>query len=404
MTSQSQHVLVVAAGRGSRAGAGLPKQFRRLGGEPLIARTLRLFLSRADVASVVPVIHADDRDLFAAATHGLAPDLRSRLSEPAIGGATRQDSVKAGLEALAGVHGADARDIVLIHDGARPFASQALIDRAIESARRHGAAVPGCPVFDTVKEIAPDGRIVGTPERAKLRAVQTPQAFDLGLILAAHRRASQDGRQDLTDDAAVAEYSGHGVFVFEGDPENAKITTTEDLRAAELRLMTQLPDVRTGQGFDVHSFVPGDHVWLGGVKIAHDRALSGHSDADVVLHALTDAILAAIADGDIGVHFPPSDMRWKGAPSHLFLRDAVARVQQRGGIIAHLNATVVCEAPRVGPHRETMRAAIAEMAGLSVDRVALTATTSEKLGFTGRREGIAAWGLATVRLPLSPGL
>lgn len=404
--SDQCHVLVVAAGRGSRAGDGLPKQYRSLAGQPLLARTLLAFLRRADVASVLPVIHADDRSLFESVVSTLRPADVERLAEPVIGGASRQDSVRAGLEVLGrrcAAHSTDAaRHLVLIHDGARPFASDALITRALASARDFGAAVPGCAVFDTIKAVGERERIVGTPDRSRLRAVQTPQAFALDLILAAHRRAASDGRQDLTDDAAVAEYAGHDVFVFEGEATNIKITTSTDLHAAETRLLSTLLDVRTGQGFDVHSFTEGDHVWLGGVRIPHDRALSGHSDADVVLHALTDALLGAIGDGDIGSHFPPSEARWKGAASSIFLRHAVDLVRARGGTIASLNATVVCEMPKVGPHRDAMRARIAEIAGVVVDRVGITATTSERMGFTGRGEGIVAWGLATIRLPLAP--
>ena len=392
---QRTHVLVVAAGRGSRAGAGLPKQYRALAGRPVIARTLDAVLGRPDIAGTVAVIHAEDRALYAEAVAGL-----DGLGDPVLGGDTRQDSVRAGLEALA-ARGADDGDLVLIHDGARPFTSQALVDRAVAAAARFGAAVPGCPVFDTVKAVDADGRITGTPDRAGLRAVQTPQAFRFGLIAGAHARAADRGRHDLTDDAAVAEFAGHAVTVFEGDPSNTKITTTSDLQAAELRLQSALLDVRTGQGFDVHSFVAGDHVWLGGVKISHGRSLSGHSDADVVLHALTDALLATIGDGDIGTHFPPSDMRWKGASSDRFLRHAVERVRARGGIIANLNATIVCEAPRIGPHRDAMQSRIAAIAGIAADRVGVTAGTSERMGFTGREEGIVAWGLATVRLPLA---
>ena len=404
--SDQSHVLVVAAGRGSRAGDGLPKQYRSLAGQPLLARTLLAFLRRADVASVIPVIHADDRSLFESVVSTLRPADVERLAEPVIGGASRQDSVRAGLEALgrrcAAHETVAARHLVLIHDGARPFVSDALITRALANARDFGAAVPGCAVFDTIKAVGERERIVGTPDRSKLRAVQTPQAFALDLILEAHRRAASDGRQDLTDDAAVAEYAGHDVFVFEGEATNIKITTSTDLHAAENRLLSTLLDVRTGQGFDVHSFTGGDHVWLGGVRIPHDRALSGHSDADVVLHALTDALLGAIGDGDIGSHFPPSEARWKGAASSIFLRHAVDLVGARGGTIASLNATVVCEMPKVGPHRDAMRARIAEIAGVAVDRVGITATTSERMGFTGRGEGIVAWGLATIRLPLLP--
>lgn len=392
------HVLVVAAGRGSRAGGGVPKQFRSLAGQPLIARTLRAFLEHPEVTYVLPVIPEGDDHLFLTAVESLDPALAGRLQPPAFGGATRQDSVHAGLEALVGRLGHQS-GTVLIQDGARPFASPGLIARAIEAARARGAAVPGCTMFDTVKQVDECDRIVATPDRTRLRTVQTPQAFSLALILAAHRRAQAEGRHDLTDDAAVAEFAGHDVFVFEGDPSNTKMTTSEDLQAAETKMLSSLPDIRTGQGFDVHSFAPGDHVWLGGVRIAHAHGLTGHSDADVVLHALTDAILAAIADGDIGTHFPPSDMRWKGASSDIFLKHAVNRVHQRRGVVANLNATVVCEAPRIGPHRDDMRARIAAISGLTLDRVSVTATTSERLGFTGRGEGIAAWGLATVRLP-----
>lgn len=388
------HVLVVAAGRGSRAGSGLPKQYRTLAGRPVLARTLEIFLGRDGIGSVVTVIHADDRDLYAAATAGL-----EGLGAPVTGGDTRQDSVRAGLEALA-ARGAAPSDLVLIHDGARPFAPADLVDRAVAAAARDGAAVPGCPVFDTVKAIDGQGRVTGTPDRSGLRTVQTPQAFRFGLIAEAHARAAAEGRHDLTDDAAVAEFAGHPVSVFAGDPLNVKLTTTSDLEAAERRLQPTLADIRTGQGFDVHSFVEGDHVWLGGIRIPHTHRLSGHSDADVVLHALTDALLATIGDGDIGSHFPPSDMRWKGASSDRFLRHAAERVRARGGVIANINATIVCEAPRIGPHRDAMQKRIAEIAGIAPDRVGVTAGTSEKMGFTGRGEGIVAWGLATVRLPL----
>ena len=394
----SPHILVVAAGRGSRAGEGLPKQYRFVGGEPLLTRTLRAMLADPAIEGVTPVIHPDDEDLYrhsAAILNGSG----GRLQAPAYGGATRQQSVHAGLEALA-LRNGQLPDIVLIHDGARPFSSPALIRRAVDSARQHGAAVPGCPVTDTIKQVTPAGAITGTPDRNALRAVQTPQAFAFDLILDAHRRASDAARHDLTDDAAVAEFAGHTVFVFEGEQENTKITTTDDFSRAETRLLTSLPDIRMGQGYDVHAFAEGDHVWLGGIKIPHDKALSGHSDADVVLHAITDAILGAIGDGDIGAHFPPSQAQWKGAASDLFLKDAMSRVASRGGVVAHIDATVVCERPKIGPHREAMRERIAAITGLVVDRVAIKATTSERLGFTGREEGIAALAVATVRLPL----
>ena len=229
--------------------------------------------------------------------------------------------------------------------------------------------------------------------------MQTPQAFAFDLILDAHRKASKASRHDLTDDAAVAEFAGHKVFVFEGEAENVKITTAEDFDRAETRVQASLLDIRVGQGYDVHAFAPGDHVWLGGLRLPHDQALSGHSDADVVLHAITDAVLGAISDGDIGAHFPPSQAQWKGAASDLFLRDAGGRVAALGGIVAHIDATVVCERPKIGPHRDAMRERIASIVGLAPDRVSVKATTSERLGFTGREEGIAAMATATVRLP-----
>jgi 2-C-methyl-D-erythritol 4-phosphate cytidylyltransferase/2-C-methyl-D-erythritol 2,4-cyclodiphosphate synthase len=306
----------------------------------------------------------------------------------------RQDSVRAGVEALAPL----APEIVLIHDAARPFADTTLIGRAIAAAQAHGAAVPGAPLADTVKEIDAEGFVAATPERAKLRAVQTPQAFRFPLIRAAHRAAADSGRE-YTDDAMMAEAAGHKVFVFEGSARNFKLTTPEDFVRATTEMLNALPDVRMGQGYDVHAFDAGDHVWLGGVAIPHSHKLAGHSDADVLMHAITDAVLGAIAAGDIGAHFPPSDPQWKGAASKIFLAHACDLVRARGGMIAHIDATVICEAPKVGPHRDAIRASLADIMGLDVGRVAIKATTTEKLGFTGRREGIAALAIATVRLP-----
>ena len=264
----------------------------------------------------------------------------------------------------------------------------------------HGAAVPGLALTDTVKEIDPEGRVVATPQRAMLRTVQTPQAFRFDLILAAHRKAAQECQSGLTDDAAIAEWAGHSVHIFEGERTNMKITNTEDIALAESKLIGTLPDVRTGQGFDVHAFGPGDHLWLGGYKIAHDHGLLGHSDADVLSHAITDAILGALADGDIGSHFPPSDARWRGAASSIFLAEAMRRLRARGGMLAHLDATVICESPKIGPHRDAIRESLAAITGVALDRIAVKATTSEHLGFTGREEGMAAMAIVTVRLPL----
>jgi 2-C-methyl-D-erythritol 4-phosphate cytidylyltransferase/2-C-methyl-D-erythritol 2,4-cyclodiphosphate synthase len=381
--------VVVAAGRGFRAGGDGPKQYRQIGGEPVIRASLKGLVDHPDVAMVQPVIHPDDVDLFRAAAAGL--DMR----DPVFGGATRQASVRAGLEALS----AGRPDVVLVHDAARPFASAALIARGIAAARASGAAIPALAIADTVKTVDSSGLVTGTIERAQLRLVQTPQAFAFAPLLEAHQRARAAGREDFTDDAALAEWAGIKVATFAGEAGNVKLTTAEDFARVAAAELAPLTDVRTGFGYDVHAFGPGDHVTLGGVRIAHPQGLSGHSDADVVLHALVDAILGALADGDIGVHFPPSDPQWRGAPSERFLAFAIERLRARRGRIAHLDVNVVCEAPRIGPHRDAMRLRIAQIAGVDVGRVAVKATTSEKLGFIGRSEGMAAFATATVRLP-----
>jgi 2-C-methyl-D-erythritol 4-phosphate cytidylyltransferase/2-C-methyl-D-erythritol 2,4-cyclodiphosphate synthase len=392
-------VLVVAAGRGTRVGGDQPKQYRPLLGIPLLTRTLANLSSAAPDAHLRAVIHPDDRAAYSAAL-GQLPEGGAQWAEPAIGGATRQQSVRNGLEALA-AEGISQEAIVLVHDAARPFLTSGLVTRAVETARSHGAAVPGLPLTDTVKQVAPSGRIHGSPDRVSLRTVQTPQAFRFDVLLAAHRQAADAGEYDLTDDAAVVERAGHAVYVFEGERENIKLTTADDFSRAEARLLGDLVDVRCGQGFDVHAFGSGDHIWLGGLKVPHDRGLEGHSDADVLAHAITDAILGALADGDIGAHFPPSDPQWKGAASSVFLADAVKRVKRRGGLLAHIDATLICEHPKIGPHRDAIRQNLATVMGIAVSRVALKATTSERLGFTGRGEGIAALATATLRLPLS---
>jgi 2-C-methyl-D-erythritol 4-phosphate cytidylyltransferase / 2-C-methyl-D-erythritol 2,4-cyclodiphosphate synthase len=381
--------VVVAAGRGVRAGGGGPKQYRQIGGEPVIRASLKAMLGHPGIALVQPVIHPEDRALFDAASAGLA------VLAPVLGGATRQASVRAGLEALR----PRAPDLVLVHDAARPFASPALIARGIAAARACGAAIPALPVADTVKTVDRDGAVTGTIDRAQLRLVQTPQAFAFAPLLEAHQRAHAAGREDFTDDAALAEWAGIKVGTFEGEAGNMKLTTADDFLRAGTAELAALADVRTGSGYDVHAFADGDHVTLGGVRIPHKQGLSGHSDADVILHALVDAILGALADGDIGVHFPPSDPQWRGASSDRFLAFAIERLRARGGRIAHLDVNVICEAPRIGPHRDAMRSRIAEIAGIDVSRVAVKATTSEKLGFIGRREGMAAFATATIRLP-----
>ena len=383
--------VVVAAGRGVRAGGSLPKQYRELAGEPVIRSSLALFSWHGQIGAVQAVIHPDDRPFYDAAAKGL------RLLAPVPGGATRQASVRAGLEALSG----RPPDIVLVHDAARPFCSAELVSRAIVACGETGAAIPALEVTDTIKRVDAVGHVAGTIDRAELRAVQTPQAFKFSALLEAHHRAAQEGRDDFTDDAALAEWAGIKVATFPGESGNVKLTTDEDFAKAEARRIASLADLRLGNGYDVHAFGDGDHVWLGGIKIPHDRGLTGHSDADVALHALVDAILGALADGDIGKHFSPNDPRWRGAASDQFLKFAVERVTKRGGRIAHLDVTIVCEAPRIGPHRDAMRKRIAEIADMSIERVAVKATTSEQLGFTGRKEGIAAMATATVRLPWS---
>ncbi|CCD96788.1 IspD/ispF bifunctional enzyme (Includes: 2-C-methyl-D-erythritol 4-phosphate cytidylyltransferase (4-diphosphocytidyl-2C-methyl-D-erythritol synthase) (MEP cytidylyltransferase) (MCT); 2-C-methyl-D-erythritol 2,4-cyclodiphosphate synthase (MECPS) (MECDP-synthase)) [Bradyrhizobium sp. ORS 375] len=388
-TSQRTAAILVAAGRGLRAGAGGPKQYRTIGGRTVIHRALAAFAEHPEVAVVQPVVNPDDIDVFNAAVSGL------RHEPPAHGGATRQASVLAGLEALV----PHKPDIVLIHDAARPFVTPAVISRAIVAANTTGAAIPVVPVTDTIKEVGARGDITATPERAKLRIAQTPQTFKFDTILEAHRRAARDGLTEFTDDAAIAEWAGLTVATFEGDVANMKLTTPEDFVREEARLTASLGDIRTGTGYDVHAFGEGDHVWLCGLRVPHSKGFLAHSDGDVGLHALVDAILGALADGDIGSHFPPSDMKWKGASSDQFLKYAIERVTARGGRVANLEVTMICERPKIGPLRDQMRARIAEITGVDISRIAVKATTSERLGFTGREEGIAATASATIRLP-----
>ncbi|MGA8172499.1 MAG: bifunctional 2-C-methyl-D-erythritol 4-phosphate cytidylyltransferase/2-C-methyl-D-erythritol 2,4-cyclodiphosphate synthase [Methylocystis sp.] len=394
--SSSLAILTVAGGRGSRAGEGIPKQYRGLLGRTVLARTLEALHAAAPQAVLATVIHADDREFFDASVAQLSDSTREKLLPPTIGGASRQDSVRNGLEALQALE--KPPKTVLIHDAARPFVDAALVARAIDAALDHGAAAPGVPLADTIKEINDLGNVVATPERARLRAVQTPQSFNFHLILKAHRAAASKALE-FTDDAMIAEHEGHAVHVFAGDPGNFKLTTAEDFLRAESLILNSLPDIRTGQGYDVHAFADGDHVWLGGVQVPHTHGLSGHSDADVLMHAITDAILGAIAEGDIGSHFPPSDPQWKGAKSRIFLEHSASLVRRRGGMIAHIDATIVCEAPKIGPHRDAIRTSLAKLLAIDLDRVAIKATTSERLGFTGRQEGMAALAIATVRLP-----
>jgi 2-C-methyl-D-erythritol 4-phosphate cytidylyltransferase / 2-C-methyl-D-erythritol 2,4-cyclodiphosphate synthase len=386
--------LIVAAGRGSRAGEGVPKQYRQLGASTVLTTTLAAFCGNTAVTRILVVIHPDDREHYAGSIAALEPAFRRKLLPSVAGGATRQSSVHAGLEACAQI---DDAAIVLVHDAARPFVTYALLERAIAGAQAWGAAIPGIPVTDTIKRVDASGTVVETPPRPQLRAIQTPQAFALSPLLAAHRKAAGAGRDDFTDDGALMEWAGHDVRVIEGEISNIKLTHPEDFAMPSPEAPRRI--TRVGTGFDVHIFGDGDHVMLGGIAIPHTRGVVAHSDGDVVLHALTDAVLGALAEGDIGTHFPPSDPQWRGASSDRFLAYAIDRVRARGGIVDLLDATILAEAPRIGPHREPMRARIAEIAGIDVTSVSIKATTTEKLGFTGRGEGIAAQAVATIRLP-----
>ncbi|MDZ4738018.1 MAG: bifunctional 2-C-methyl-D-erythritol 4-phosphate cytidylyltransferase/2-C-methyl-D-erythritol 2,4-cyclodiphosphate synthase [Rhodospirillaceae bacterium] len=377
--------LIVAGGRGRRFGGELPKQYRMLAGKPVLRHAIDAFLSSPLVDRIQVVIRDSDRAHYDAATRGLA------LLVPVAGGDTRQASVRSGLEALA----TNPPASVLIHDAARPFLSTPMIAGCAAALNSAPGAIVAVPLRDTLKRGSQNNEIAGTVDRNSLWRAQTPQAFRFADILAAHRRAAG---QDLTDDAAVAEASGLATLLVEGSDDNIKITTEDDLARAE-RLLAAAREYRTGFGYDVHRFAPGNAITLGGVRIPHDCGLDGHSDADVALHALTDAILGAIGAGDIGAHFPPSDMQWKGADSARFLAHAASLVRVRGGSIVHLDLTIVCERPKIGPHREAMVARIAAIAGLEPGRVSVKATTTEGLGFTGRSEGIAAQAVATVGLP-----
>lgn len=386
--------IIVAAGRGVRAGSGGPKQYRPLAGAAVLARTAGAFLDHPEIDAVRVIIHADDHDLYAEAMRPLGAN--RQLLSPATGGRERQDSVRLGLESLADENPA----LVLIHDAARPFIDAATITRVIAAAKSTGGAIAALPVFDTLKKSdgKSDPAIENTVPRDRLWRAQTPQAFRFDAILAAHRKAAGEA---LTDDAAVAERAGMTVILVPGSPDNMKITQAEDFGMAEILLgrKATMYEFRTGHGFDVHQFEDGAAVILCGVEIPHGKKLKGHSDADAGMHALTDAILGAIGEGDIGDHFPPSDQKWKGAPSRVFLEKVRELVACKNGVITHCDITLICEAPKIGPHRAKMRAALADILGVSSERISVKATTTEELGFTGRREGIAAMATATVRLP-----
>lgn len=376
--------LIVAAGRGERARSDVPKQYRPLAGKPVLRWAIETFLGHPRIGAVQTVIHGDDRARYEASAAGLG------LASPVLGGPTRADSVRLGLEALAG----SPPEQVLIHDGARPLVSAALIERVVNALDRADAAVPLLSLADTLRRQTQTGFEI-VPRDDLLRA-QTPQGFKFEKIRDAHLRFAG---ASATDDIALAEWANISIAAVAGEETNIKITTAEDFIAAEKLALSSLLDVRTGMGFDAHRFGPGDHVWLCGVKVAHSAALMGHSDADVGLHALTDAILGAMGAADIGAHFPPSDLRWRGAPSHLFLDRAAELVRERGGFISHADVTLICERPKIAPHREIMRVRVAKILKVDLGRVSVKATTSDGLGFTGRSEGIVAQAVATIRLP-----
>jgi 2-C-methyl-D-erythritol 4-phosphate cytidylyltransferase/2-C-methyl-D-erythritol 2,4-cyclodiphosphate synthase len=381
--------LLVAAGQGERFGGDIPKQYRSLCGEPVLWRAVRLFVDHPGVDAVGVVIRETDRALYDGATAGLP------LLDPVAGGATRQESALRGLESLAPL----VPETVLIHDAARPLCPPGVITRVMAALSSARAAVPCVPVRDTLKRGAALGApVAATLERGNLWQAQTPQGFHFQDILAAHRQQAGQGR---TDDAAVAEQAGIAVTIVEGDEDNIKITTAQDFSRSE-RWLSAGGEVRTGFGFDVHRFGAGDRVMLGGVAIAHDKGLVGHSDADVVLHALTDALLGAVGAGDIGQHFPPSDPQWRKARSEIFLKRSVQLVTETGGRIANVDITVICERPKIAPYRAAMVEQIATVLAIEPARVSIKATTTEGLGFTGRREGIAAQAIATVQLGKRP--
>lgn len=397
MPSSRTTALIVAAGKGLRAEGGVPKQFAPLGGKALVAWSVDTFGSHPDIDVVYVVVGQGQESLLTAA-------LGERAVKTVIGGAERVDSVRAGLEAIALAGGTDN---VLIHDAARPFLSHMVINRLKNALETHHGACPTLSCVDTLavserSDAAPDGHVntLGdVVDRSALVRVQTPQAFHFDAILAAHRHyLSRAGeRSPPTDDAQMARAEGFDVIQVEGDAALEKVTEAADFVRAEALLASRRTS-RTGMGFDVHRLEAGEELWLCGVKVPHDKGLSGHSDADVALHALTDALLGACAEGDIGSHFPPSDLQWRGAASHRFVEHARDVIMAKGGAIDHVDVTIICEAPKIGPHRDAMRAAIAAMLGLGVDQVSVKATTTERLGLTGRGEGIAAQAVATIRI------
>ncbi len=377
------HALIVAAGSGERAGLGGPKQYRTVQGKPMLRHSTETLLDHPAINHVWIVIGAGQDELAMAALAGLSG---YRLIT---GGASRQESVRNGLNAIEAAGGAGQ---VLVHDAARPFLKSAIIDRLLEALDRTDGAMPVLPVVDTI--VRRNGDHAGDVEdRNRLWRAQTPQAFDFYKLLAAHQQ--WPANHMATDDTQIFRAAGNDVALVEGDEQLKKYTNPSDF---EEEAQTVKSQIRTGMGYDVHQLVKGEELWLGGLKIEHDKGLAGHSDADVLLHALTDALLGAVGAGDIGDHFPPSDPQWRGAASEKFVDFAVSLIKQKGGIIQNVDMTVVCEAPKIKPHRDTMTANVARILGLPVDRVSVKATTTEGLGFAGRKEGIAAQAIATIKM------
>lgn len=377
------HALIVAAGQGERSGLGLPKQYALMNGLPMVRHSVAQFLNHPNIAKLWVVIRSGQEDQLHNALAGF------KGYQVVLGGDTRQESVKKGLSAIAAAGGSEN---VLVHDAARPFLSNVIINRLLASVDQEDAAIPVLPTIDTTINVV-DGYSADTLDRDTLWRVQTPQAFDFGKLMRAHELWPDD--IDASDDAQIFRAAGYKIAVVEGDETLKKYTTAADFAKPSRQNMTQ---IRTGMGFDVHQLVAGEELWLGGLKINHHKGLSGHSDADVLLHALTDALLGAAGAGDIGDHFPPSDPKWRGASSDKFVEFAVSVIKQKGGSINNVDMTVICEEPKIKPHREAMRQNISNMLDLSIDQVSVKATTTEKLGFTGRGEGIAAQAVATISM------
>ena len=395
--SKSWVALIVAGGRGVRAGGDVPKQYQNLSGKSVLRRTVEAFLCHEHIRFVRVVIGAEDRMRYDEALGGLA-SYEPRLLDPVIGGAERQVSVRLGLESLKDY----LPDIVFIHDAVRPFIKPALLKMLADAiGAGAGGAIAGLPVTDTLKRQDDKQSIAGTVDRTGLWHAQTPQAFPFQTILAAHQSLVD---QMFTDDAAIMEAAGTKVALVEGERTNIKITTPADFLLAaqileEASMTAQSRQYRSGQGFDVHRFGPGKSVTLCGITVPHDKSLAGHSDADVALHALTDALMGSIGAGDIGKHFPPTDPQWRGTASSVFVQKAMDLISEKDGRVEHVDLTIICERPKVGPHRDDMQKFLAELLGLPLDDVNIKATTTEGLGYTGRSEGIAAQAIATVSLP-----